>query len=234
MTRPPRDAETLPALLRGARCVFMDCDGVIFDSNPLKAQAFRRTLEGWPEEAVERLIRHHRARGGVSRFEKLRTFFETICPVEDPEDRIAAACERFHQLSLAGYAALSPRPEALAFASACLPRPVMVVSGGAQDELREVFARKGIDDRFAGIYGSPEDKVSHMSRALERLGLGPDQAVMIGDGWGDWAACRALGVPFVFLAEMSEWDAAGEHVRGPGCWWIERWDALLGAAGERA
>ena len=55
---PPRavpsvlDDPGLRPLFARARCVFFDCDGVIFDSNGFKIVAMRRALDASPEVAL--------------------------------------------------------------------------------------------------------------------------------------------------------------------------------------
>lgn len=190
-----------------AALTFMDCDGVIFDTNALKCDAFRVALEGYPKPAVEALVAHHRRTGGVSRYSKFELFFREMHPVASPDEAMQVALDRFARHCELGYARMRPRPEALAFAELFGgPTSVYVVSGSDQDELRRVFDRQDLSHRFAGVFGSPTKKLSHLRALLERHGVQPRDALFVGDGWGDWEAARALDLPFVFLAEMSEWD----------------------------
>lgn len=235
-TPPPTRLETTPGALSARFAprpdvLFMDCDGVIFDSNLAKCRAFEIALADYPEDAVAELVRWHRASGGISRFVKLRRFFRELCPVDDPEAHEAAALALFSAASVAAYRELAPRPEALAFARAFGgPERVYVVSGGAEVELAQVFADAGIAGCFAGIKGSPVTKDVHMATLLEHHGLPAERALLIGDGRGDWEAAEALGVPFIYLAEMSEWRAAPELL-GPDVAVAARWADLLAAAG---
>lgn len=107
-----------------------------------------------------------------------------------------------------------------------------VVSGGAQEELRSVFARHDISARFAEICGSPTAKAVHVERILTQYredagrwkgeGWARDAAgraaaapqtsrcLFVGDGWTDLKTAEAFGIPFVFLSGMSDWPDA-EH-----------------------
>ena len=218
-------------LSRAPAVTFLDCDGVIYDTNRLKCDAYRHALADAPPERVEALVAEHLQTGGVSRFVKLRRFFEVSHPVPDVEGALAQALTRFGEFCEGGYARLSPRPEALAFATAMGgPDRVYVVSGGAEEELRAVFARALVADRFAAILGSPRTKREHLATVLDARGLSPGQALFVGDGWGDWDATRALGVPFVFLAEMSEWSGGRSAVEAtPTAAVAETWEELLAA-----
>jgi len=228
---------TLRSLLsRPPRLVFLDCDGVIYDTNRLKCDAFRHALAGYPEDAVDALVDYHKKTGGVSRFVKLRRFFTEMCPVDDVEAAIAPALEAFGDYSREGYAHLAPRPEALAFAAHHGgAERVYVVSGGAQAELRQVFAAAGVADRFAAVLGSPQTKREHLEAVLATRGVSPRDALFVGDGWGDWDVTQGLEMPFVFLAEMSEWHDGPEIVAdSPHTAVAPTWEALLTAAGVTA
>jgi phosphoglycolate phosphatase-like HAD superfamily hydrolase len=190
-----------------ADLVFMDCDGVIYDTNRLKCDAYRHALEGYPAEAVEALVAHHRATGGVSRYLKLEHFFRDLHPVPDVPPRMERALARFTEYCERGYERMRPRPEALAFAEIVGgPERVHVVSGSDQAELRRVFDAADIRHRFAEIHGSPLGKRTHLLRICAERHVDPRQTLFVGDGWGDWEAATALEIPFVFLSEMSEWQ----------------------------
>lgn len=217
---------------RRPQLLMLDCDGVIYDTNRLKCDAFRHALDDAPPERVEELVRWHQQTGGVSRFVKLRRFFEELHPVEDVDAALARALARFADYSSAGYSRLAPRPEALELADRVGdPARVYVVSGGAQDELERVFAAAGLRSRFAAILGSPTPKRSHLHTLLSAHGVAPEYTLFVGDGWGDWDATQALGVPLVHLAEMSEWrDGVAVVGASPNTAIAPTWAEFLDAA----
>jgi phosphoglycolate phosphatase-like HAD superfamily hydrolase len=215
---------------RAISLTFLDCDGVIFDVNRRKEEAFEAAVEGYPKEAVLALSEYHRANGGMSRYAKFRHFFATICPVDDPEPAIAMALQRFASISERAYDDLEPHPDAMAFAERMGgPSSVYVVSGADERELVTIFEAHGIRDRFAGILGSPSDKRVHMARILEERGIAGSDALVVGDGRADFEAARALGAPFVFLCEMSNWKDGRGVLQGEAeCYLAETWSELLG------
>jgi len=212
--------------------VFMDCDGVIFDTHALKCDAFRVAVEGYPKDEVEALVAYHRQTGGVSRYLKIERFFREMHPVADPEAAMKVALARFASYVEPGFARMRPRPEALAFAELFGgPDRVYVVSGSDEEELRRVFEHQELDHRFAAIHGSPVGKKAHLRRLLDRHGVKSRDALFIGDGWGDWDASRALDVPFIFLSEMSHWDEGQATIaKSTGAMALaETWAELLDA-----
>jgi beta-phosphoglucomutase-like phosphatase (HAD superfamily) len=58
--------------------VIWDFDGVIIDSMPIRGQGFEEIFKDFAAVHVEELMRYHRANGGLSRFVKIRYFFEVI------------------------------------------------------------------------------------------------------------------------------------------------------------
>lgn len=217
---------------RRPELLMLDCDGVIYDTNRLKCDAYRYALDDAPGDRVEELVRWHQQTGGVSRFVKLRRFFEEIHPVADVEGALARALDRFSAYASAGYSRLVPRPEALELTARFGdPARVYVVSGGAQAELADVFAAAGVRSRFAAILGSPAPKRSHIAALLSAHGVAPRAALFVGDGWGDWDATQATGVPLVHLAEMSEWRGGVDIVAAtPDAAVAHTWAELLDAA----
>jgi len=82
--------------------------------------------------------------------------------------------------------------------------PWLIVSGGDQAELREVFAKRGMDHLFdAGIFGSPDTKDEILARELASGNI-QKPALFVGDSQYDYqAACRA-GMNFVFVSQWTE------------------------------
>lgn len=141
---------------------FMDCDGVIFDANRVKVAAFEAALKDEPDQAREALIEHHKQTGRISRYEKLRHFYTEMVSVADPDSAIEAALARFSAASIAGYADLEPRAEALRFAAALGgPSSVYVVSGSDGGRAATGFRSTGAPRclrrraRLANQEGSP-------------------------------------------------------------------------------
>lgn len=185
------------------RVLLFDCDGVILDSNQVKVDAFADALAQYPADVVGRFLEHHRATGGVSRFVKLREFFTSYVVVDDPAVHLERALDAFTQHARHGLlrAPLLPGLQAL------LERPSgprYVVSGGAQVELSDVFATRGLERYFAQILGSPTTKEQHL-RALQEGGELTAPGVFFGDARKDMEVAEAFGLDFVFVSAVSDW-----------------------------
>lgn len=65
--------------------ILWDFDGVILDSLAVRDYGFREIFKNFEIEDVEKLIVYHQQNGGLSRFHKIKYFFEEIIhqPIDD-------------------------------------------------------------------------------------------------------------------------------------------------------
>jgi len=213
-------------ILDDYRTLVFDCDGVVLDSNRLKTEAFRQAALPYGSEAAEALVAWHVANGGISRYRKFAHFLSEIVPAgasgPDLDALLAsyAAAVREGLLGCAvapGLAELRARTERARW---------LIVSGGDQAELREVFAARGLRGMFdGGIFGSPETKDTILARELE-AGTIARPALFLGDSTYDHRAAKAAGLDFVFVFGWTEVRNWPEFVAANGLQAIETIDAL--------
>ncbi len=63
-------------LIKKAKTIFWDFDGVIKDSVSIKSEAFERLFQPFGDEVSKKVKKHHEENGGMSRFEKLPIYLE--------------------------------------------------------------------------------------------------------------------------------------------------------------
>jgi phosphoglycolate phosphatase-like HAD superfamily hydrolase len=78
-----------------------------------------------------------------------------------------------------------------------------VISGGNQDEVRDVFRVKGLERYFTGIFGSPEDKITIIHDKLKSKDI-QLPAIFIGDSRYDYEVAVENNFAFVFMSQYSE------------------------------
>ena len=195
--------------------IVFDCDGVILDSNKVKTQAFYDTALTFGENAANRLVKFHVERGGVSRYEKFKWFIESLEPEDlafnsgepDLNELLSSYAKEVHKglrnCQIAeGLAELRNKTESSTW---------LIVSGGDQSELRELFAERNIAQYFdGGIFGSPDTKEKILKRELDNKNL-ILPAVFIGDSKYDYTASESInGLDFIFVnkwSEVEDWES---------------------------
>ncbi|MFD2249813.1 phosphoglycolate phosphatase-like HAD superfamily hydrolase [Pseudochelatococcus lubricantis] len=197
------------------RSIIFDCDGVILNSNRVKTEAFREAALPYGVDAAEALVAHHIAHGGVSRYRKFAHFLENIVSSDRPGPGLDALLERYAGAVRDGLTTCEIA-EGLASLRASTPGVRwLVVSGGDQTELREIFAQRGIDRHFdGGIFGSPDNKDDILARESASGNI-RRPALFLGDSRYDHEAATRAGLDFIFLnrwSEFAEWAAySREH-----------------------
>ena len=57
--------------------IIFDFDGVILDTNHIKTFSFKRLFRKFSKYQIDKFIDYHKKFGGISRYEKIRYFFES-------------------------------------------------------------------------------------------------------------------------------------------------------------
>lgn len=186
-----------------------DCDGVILNSNQLKTDAFYQVALPFGKQAATDFVRYHTENGGISRYKKFAHFLKHIAPSTNNTPTLETLLNQYAQhvtdglincevaAGLEELRALTPNSRWL------------IVSGGDQNELRDVFSQRGLADLFdGGIFGSPDTKDEILAREIANHNI-QHPALFFGDSKYDHQAASAAGLDFLFISEWSEvedWD----------------------------
>lgn len=209
------------------KTLVFDCDGVLLDSNPVKTEAFRIAVASFSAEAAEALVEYHRRHGGISRYEKFRLLREQMWPVGSAPPPMDELLARFQAGVVTGLLECPMAPGLDALRAATPDHVWMVVSGGDQEELREVFARRGIDSYFdGGIHGSPASKPDILTNHIESGRL-PLPGIFFGDSVFDCQSAVAAGLDFLFVSAWSELPNHQQWCRENGIETIDTLAAIL-------
>ena len=80
------------------KTILWDFDGVILDSMAVRDWGFKEIFKDFSEEQVSNLIEYHRSNGGLSRYVKIRYFYEKILNKDITDEKILEYAERFSAL----------------------------------------------------------------------------------------------------------------------------------------
>ncbi|MFL1482904.1 HAD family hydrolase [Marinobacter sp. LN3S78] len=184
-----------------------DCDGVLLDSNRVKTEAFYRAAEPYGRDHAEALVDYHVRNGGISRYVKFSTFLSDIVGRSRVDtDELQQLLDRYAGLVGEGLRQCAVADGLMALRRLTGSARWLVVSGGDQEELRSVFADRGLAELFdGGIFGSPDTKDEILARERETGGI-LQPAVFIGDSRYDIEAATRAGLDFIFASRWSESD----------------------------
>lgn len=92
----------------------------------------------------------------------------------------------------------------------------LIVSGGDQAELREVFDQRGLAHYFnGGIYGSPMNKYGIVKDLLKSKEI-QLPGLFLGDSRLDHEVAKAFGFDFIFFSQWTEFSDWQIYCRSNG------------------
>lgn len=191
-------------ILEKYKSLIFDCDGVVLDSNKVKTNAFYKAGMHYGEVAAEKLKQYHMQNGGISRYKKFEYFFNEIIDENSNGPDIEALLVIYGEEVRKGLLECNVVEGLSELREQNSLTRWFIVSGGDQNELREIFALRGLDSLFdGGIFGSPDDKKEILKREInsENIQL---PALFIGDSRYDHVAAKFVNIDFVFVANWTE------------------------------
>ncbi len=187
------------------KSLVFDCDGVVLDSNIVKTEAYFRTAKnlGATDAQAQALVDYHVKLGGISRYHKFDWYLREVLHNPVTEAAIQALLDEFSkelqvglmQCDLAkGLFALREKTDS----------NWMILSGGDQQEIRDLFAKRKIEHMFnGGLFGSPDNKDVVLAREKANGNL-QYPALFLGDSKYDFEAATRAGLDFIFISDWTE------------------------------
>lgn len=178
--------------------VLWDFDGVILNSMPIREYGFRRIFENFDDKLVDQLIEYHNSNGGLSRFHKIKYFYNKLLRQEISEAEIQRYANKFSEImkkELTDKKYLID--ETVKFIKDNHEKLIFhIVSGSEQNELRYLCQELGIGQYFKSIQGSPTHKNELVKNILDETKYNIDEFLLIGDSINDYEAAKINKIKF--------------------------------------
>lgn len=198
------------------KSLVFDCDGVVLDSNQVRARAFYNAALPYGKQHAEALEAYHILHGGVSRYVKFEVLLRDMVGVPVTEDAMKTLLHSFTTEATVGLLKCGLAPGLKELREVTPDANWILVSGADQNELRDVFAQRGIAEWFdGGIFGSPLNKDEILARE-QLTGTLHHPGVFFGDSRYDHQAATRAGLDFVFVTDWTDcqgWqDYCASHI----------------------
>jgi len=181
--------------------IILDCDGVIFDSNNLKIEAFKNSLNEYNSKIVENFINYFKENFGTSRYNLTRVFIENFLEIKFSQNLYQKILENYGVECVKLYTQASFTTKCIDFIDFYKNKKLYVASGSDEVELNRVFEQRKIRGNFEKVYGSPISKTILVEKICkENEGK---NIVMIGDAKSDYLATKDNNIDFIFMKDYS-------------------------------
>jgi phosphoglycolate phosphatase-like HAD superfamily hydrolase len=196
--------------LKEYQTLVFDCDGVVLNSNKVKTNAFYKAALPYGEEAAQALVTHHVANGGISRYKKFEWFLSHIVSNKVGPD-LTLLLQNYANEVLSGLLECEIAEGLFELRQETSHANWLIVSGGDQEELREVFSARALSILFdGGIFGSPDSKDKILARELDSGNINK-HSLFLGDSKYDHLASSGANLDFVFLSYWTEFQGWQEY-----------------------
>lgn len=192
--------------LKKYKTIVFDCDGVILDSNVVKTEAYFRTAKnlGATDEQAQALVDYHVNLGGISRYHKFDWYVREVLQQPVTDKAIQTLLDEFSRELEDGLMHCTIANGLQELRQTTVDAKWMVLSGGDQQEIRDLFAKRKIADLFdGGLFGSPDNKDTVLAREKANGNL-QLPALFIGDSKYDHEASTNAGLDFIFVSDWTE------------------------------
>jgi HAD superfamily hydrolase (TIGR01549 family) len=181
------------------KVIFFDFDGVILNSMPIRDYGFRKIFETYPKEKVDNLISYHQHNAGLSRFHKIKFFYNKILEQDITDRKINEYANIFSKIMRSEL--INKKyiiSETVEFIKKNKNKDILmhIVSGSEQNELRFLCRELCIESYFSTIEGSPTHKNSLVSNIISKNKYNIKECILIGDSINDYEAASVNNIKF--------------------------------------
>ena len=179
--------------------IILDCDGVIFDSNNLKLDAFRDALNDYDNNIVDDFIEYFKISFGTSRYNLAKVFITEFLKIEFDEKLYQEILLKYSKNCVILYQNSCFTDGFLDFIQTYKDKKIFIASGSDEEELKEVFKTKKLNTYFIDIFGSPKKKKDIVFDIVKKH----NNAIMIGDAKSDMLSAQNANIDFIFMKQYS-------------------------------
>ena len=136
------------------QAILFDFDGVLVESANIKTEVFAKLFEPYGEEIVKKVVKHHVKYGGISRYKKIRFYYEKYLDTEITEKKLNEIANKFSDL-VVSRVLKAPWVKGVEKVLEKYYQNIdlYVVSGTPQKELDLIIEKRNIKKYFKGVFG---------------------------------------------------------------------------------
>lgn len=186
--------------------IIFDFDGVLVDSVSIKTQAFAEIYAKYGDDIQNKVIAHHKHNGGMSRYDKFKFYHKEYLGIKADNDTLQDLSDIFSRAVVD----LIVESKEVVGASKLLTYLksqnliCAIASAAPEKEVIEIVNRRGWNNFFKYIYGSPNSKVNNIKSIINKTKSNSDKVIFLGDSPNDLSAAKACNIDFIPINYLDE------------------------------
>ncbi len=183
------------------QAILFDFDGVLCECMDVKTKAFEDLFKSYGKDIVKKVVKHHIENGGISRYKKIKHYYEEFLKKTITEEKVNEIAKDFSNLVVEKVITSDWVRGAKEFLEKYHKKiDLYIVSGTPQEELNLVVSKRRMVKYFKGVFGTPTIKPIHFKKIISENGYNNKKVLYIGDSLSDYNAARKANI--IFLGRM--------------------------------
>lgn len=178
--------------------ILWDFDGVILDSMKIRDEGFYEIFKTHPLELVEKLMDFHHHNGGLSRYVKIRYFYNELLGQPITDEKVNELAAQFSEVML--HKLIDPKliiQDSVDFIKQNFQNyNFHIVSGSDGKELKLLCEKLDLSAYFKTINGSPTPKIELVAQVMKDYPYKNTETILIGDSKNDQEAAIENNITF--------------------------------------
>jgi len=178
--------------------IIFDFDGVILDSVPTKTEGYRVLFQDYPNELIEKMVQFHELNGGISRYIKIKYFFNELLNQDISEDEVLNYANKYSEITKEELT--NPKyiiDDSVDFIKRNYQNYNMHIASGAdENDLKYICDKLDLKKYFLSINGSPAKKYEIVKNILDFNNYTKEETILIGDSINDYEAANENEIVF--------------------------------------
>lgn len=178
--------------------IIFDFDGVILDSVPIKTEAYRKLFKGYDKNIVSKLVKYHELNGGMSRYKKIKYFFNVLLKKKISENDILKYANEYSKLTKEELSKnkylIEDTLDFIKKNYTCFN--MHIASGADNNDLQYICNNLELNEYFLSISGSPTIKSDIIKKIINSYNYDIEETILIGDSINDYESATKNRIRF--------------------------------------
>lgn len=177
--------------------IIFDFDGVILESNEVKAEGFYLLFKDFGEQKALQAKEYFKNNAGFSRYDIIEYFFQTIHNSEFNQEILKTYATQYSQIVKKEVLNCSFVQGCQEFIENNQKYNLFIISSSDEKDLLYFCQNFHIEKYFKAILGSPTKKAINIETIMTKYNLQKKETVYIGDSFNDYKATKQNDLTFI-------------------------------------